>query len=346
MRIECWSITGNGFHFGQHGLGQEKTSLTMPSDSLFAALVARLVALEGKQAVERFTAPFCSGDPPFVLSSTFPFAGQVRFFPPPVRSGQGGSSATSAKQLKKVKFVSEDLFRQLLAGAALVELYPAAAALQNGAVLVSQAELTKLPPAIRQQGKPVWANEIRPRVTLGRAAQNSTAFATGRVSYAPGCGMWFGVRWLRSEAGLPELLATVLRELGDAGLGAERNAGFGACQIEPAGELELPQATGKPWLNLSRYLPRPDELSALKDPRAAYTLVNVGGWLDSPVLRGQRRRPVNLITAGSVLGPLERQAPGQVVDVRPSYAADPDPLKHPVLRCGLALAVGIEGCEP
>jgi hypothetical protein len=61
------------------------------------------------------------------------------------------------------------------------------------------------------------------------------------------------------------------------------------------------------------------------------------------VLRGQRRRPVNLMTEGSVFGPLDCAAPGRIVDVRPSYEGNPDPLRHAVYRCGIALAVSLQG---
>ena len=81
MLLDTWTITGKGFHFGKHGLGQEETLIHLPSDSLFAALAARLAALKGSQAVAEWMQPFCDGDPPFVLSSAFPFAGKVRFFP-------------------------------------------------------------------------------------------------------------------------------------------------------------------------------------------------------------------------------------------------------------------------
>ncbi len=46
MQLESWTITGNGFHFGKHGLGQEQTYITMPSDSLFAALVSRMACMK------------------------------------------------------------------------------------------------------------------------------------------------------------------------------------------------------------------------------------------------------------------------------------------------------------
>ena len=53
MEIDVWHINGNGFHFGRHGLEQEESRIHFPSDSLFAALVARMVELYGASEVEK-----------------------------------------------------------------------------------------------------------------------------------------------------------------------------------------------------------------------------------------------------------------------------------------------------
>lgn len=343
MQIECWNIHGNGFHFGLHGLGQEETGVTMPSDSLFAALVARLIALEGTQAAEAFVSQFLNEEPPFVLSSTFPFAGKVRFFPLPTRSLYHETDTVRSKDLKRTKYVSESLFRTLLDGGSLARVYPGTAKIQGSQVLVSQEEIDHLPTEVREGTMPLWSIEQRPRVTLGRSAQNSTIFFTGRVAFGNGCGLWFGVRWLKNDSGLKSKVSNLLAELGDSGLGGERSAGFGACQIRLVETIELPDAGSKLWVNLSRYIPRQDETSALQDPAAAFNLKNVGGWAYSPANKAQRRRNVNLLAEGSVLGVLDRQVPGQIVDVRPRYKANPDPFGHPVYRSGLALAVGMKG---
>jgi len=344
MQLDTWLIQGGGFHFGLHGLGQEETAPCFPSDSLFAALLARLAHLAGAQAVEEFTGLFQQDSPPFVLSSTFPFAGQVLFYPTPASARRGEAAGVTAKQLKKASYLSGSLFRALLDGQPLVERYPGALKLQGGSLLASPEEAALLPKSLQDDPSAlIWQVEQRPRVTLGRAAQNSNIFFTGRVSYAADCGLWFAVRWLREDAALKARLVELLGELAEFGLGAERSIGFGACTIRPAASIQLPEPGGGAWLTLSRYLPRPDEMAALQHPDACYTLRSVGGWLDSPVRSGQRRRPVNLLAEGSIFGPLSRPIPGRVVDVRPSYESNPDPLKHPVYRSGLALAVR---CQP
>jgi CRISPR-associated protein Csm4 len=341
MQLQSWSIYGRSFHFGLHGIGQEETSLTMPSDSLFAALVARLARAKDGSAVDQFCQPFLTDSPPFLLTSTFPLAGKVRFFPPPLSARKPPEKMSrDPKALKKVAFVSENLYNQLLSGTLLAELADVRE-LQGGKAWISNQEFSSLPGNVQKENK-FWEMDQRPRVALDRASQASNLFFTGQANFARDCGLWFGVRWLSQDAETGKQIKALLADLADAGLGAERSAGLGVADIQESEVLELPDPQEK-WTNLSRYLPRADEVSALDHKDSAYGLKQVGGWLDSPARPGQRRRTVNLITEGSVFGHLLRPYPGQVVDVRPMYKDDVDPLKHPVYRSGLALAVGMEG---
>lgn len=345
MRLDTWTIAGSSFHFGRHGLGQEETNASFSSDSLFSALVARLARTNGAQAAEDFGKQFLGDPPPFVLTSTFPKAGSVRFFPVPAHARRGEAGGANAKQLKGVSHISEQLFRQVIAGKALADLFPQAAALQEGLLLLAREEMAGLPQAQRDNPRaPLWMVEQRPRVTLARASNQSNIFFTARLVFAPDCGLWFGVRFLDGGQLKPSLEG-MLQDLSEAGLGAERSIGFGACTIQPAGALNLPDKEAGPWTSLSRYLPQADETAALAHPTAAYSFRTVSGWLDSPVHTGQRRKTVNLLAEGSVFGPLARMVPGQVVDARPVYPTNHDPVGHPVYRCGLALAVGLQGDE-
>lgn len=344
MQIECWSIQGTTFHFGQHGIGQEETAITLPSDSLFAALVSRLARSQGAKAVEEFCRPFSEGKPPFVLSSTFLRAGDVRFFPVPLRAKRGANTASvDAKKLKKIEFVSEQMFKQLISGSALDTLYSSGKHLQNGKLLLSSAEFDALPVAIKSESN-IWEVAQRPRVTIDRNTSASAIFFTGGVTFAQGCGLWFGVRWLDDNASLKKDFANLIADLADAGLGAERSTGMGAAAItKMETSLDLPEP-GTAWVSLSRYLPQADETSSLAEKDSAYALKAVGGWLDSPVKSGQRRRMVNLLVEGAVIGAKPvRSVPGQLVDVRPVYEKDADPVGHPVYRNGFALAIGMTG---
>lgn len=341
MQLDVWNITGSGFHFGRHGLDQEESGVHLPSDSLFAALTARLAALDGPQAVDAWSQAFVNSPPPFVLTSAFPRAGGVRFFPTPLRSAASKKPEEGRpphKQIKRVRFVSEGVFRALLNGDSLPDLYHADGCLQDGQALLLAAEKSLLPAGLHPKDA-FWAVEQRPRVTIGREAQNSNLFFTGRAQFAEDCGLWFAVRFTDAAGPYRELLPRLLAELGDAGVGGERASGFGQAKIDPAGTLDLPDAADRPWVALSRYHPRPQESAALLDARAAFSVETVGGWVESPGKPAERRRGLRMLTEGSVLGPLPGGIPGQVVDVQPDYGGN-RPLGHPVWRNGQALAVG------
>lgn len=346
MKIQIWHIDGKGgFHLGRHGLGQEETGDTFASDSLFAALVVRMAARRGAAAVDAWLQQFQKDPPVFVLSSAFPRAGNIHFFPVPLQHPVRDDSGVQAdaKKMKKVRFVSQTLFQRLLNGDPLAGVLDQSLPLQNGALLIAEKEKPALPATLQQADHPVlWQIERRPRVTIDRVAAASNIYFTGRTAFAADCGLWFGVRWLQQDGAAQQELMQLLADLGDAGIGGERSSGFGAAQITAKGEMELPDAGEGAWVSLSRYLPKADEIAALLDSRSAYSLAHVGGWIDSPNSKSQRRRAVNLLQEGSVLGVLPRVVPGSLEDVQPVYGGENHPLSHPVWRCGQALAVGMK----
>lgn len=341
MQLTIWHISGKGFHFGRRGLEQEETGHHLPSDSLTAALIARWVELLGASAANSLVDRLKQEPPPFVLSSAFPRAGDVCFFPAPLQPPEAlPRGGPHPKHLKRVAYVSEAAFRDMLAGVKLSKVFTSSQALHGGGILVAQSDWARLPKAVKDEGR-IWSVEKRPRVTVDRGAQSSTLYFTGRTTFNDHCGLWFGVRWLVNDADLTQALADGLIDLADAGIGGDRNSGFGASTIEQHGHLELPDGAQRTWITLSRYLPRPDELTALQHTRSAYALETIGGWIDSPVSKAERRIPVRLLAEGAVLGPLDRIVPGQIVDVQPDYKGT-RPLGHAVYRSGLALAVGLE----
>lgn len=339
MQLDLWYINGTSFHLGRHGLGEEESSEHLGSDSLFAALVARLGEVRGVDKAQQFVRAMQNDPPPFVLSSAFPRAGDICLFPTPLElPGKPKPGAPKYKDLKRCKYVSLAVFKKLIAGTALADLFDdQKKKLHDGQVLLEPSEAKTLPESVHRDEK-IWTIEKRPRVTVGRAVSNSQLFHTGQTVFQKECGLWFAVQWLKRDEALAQMFAETLADLGQAGLGGKRNIGLGHCRIEPRGTLELPDADGAWWVSLSRYLPKADEMSALREGKA-YAIENVGGWVQSPVAKSERRRPVRMIVEGSVLGRVPRSVPGEIVDVQPDYEGK-RPLGHPVWRSGLALAVG------
>jgi len=340
---------GAGFHFGQRGLEQESSGEHCPSDTLFAALVATLAGLEGNAGVTAFTAPFEAGQPPFLLTSLFPRAGDIPLLPLPRRRLNLTPQRGQRKLLKRLRYVSPQVFGAILAGENM-DTYATPQGqgrfLQSGQVWLSAEEQRALPEAWRKLSREVlheqrvWRASAVDRVTIDRASSTSGVFRIGRTVYAPGCGLWLGVQWPSSvDSAANERLETLLTHLGDQGLGGERSVGYGQFRLAAASfALDLPGADGAHALTLSRYLPGPDELPTTLGAEAAYGLVGVVGWLNSPAGRARRRRSSRMLTEGSILHVGGRAGPwGRLVDVQPvGWEA------HPVWRYGYACPVGVK----
>ncbi|GAB4434046.1 MAG: type III-A CRISPR-associated RAMP protein Csm4 [Anaerolineae bacterium] len=370
------------FHFGVRGVEQEETGTHFPSDSLFSAIFSAWLA-QGRapdELTDLFPRQEMNNDgvlknfyqttAPFLLTSLFPRANQLRFYPALPLSWllskgklQELHEGHRLKEVKRIKYISEALFLKALASHWLDDWVPAEKSptpadqgvyLQGGDLWLTRDEISLLPPALNPKtgkGDPlkalrharVWHTDKAPRVTVDRITNASAIFHTGRLRYSPECGFWFGVQWQANDAGLADGLRDALAILADDGLGAERNAGYGHFTVTETNTLALPTPqAGDFFVNLSRYSPKTEEVPAIfADERTAYTLTSVAGWLSSPVEPAQRRRRLWLFQEGSVLQqPAEAGALGRLVDVRPVYQQTQ--FSHPVWRYGLALPVKIQ----
>lgn len=362
----------SGLHVGARGMGLEEVRPSIPADTLFSALVSawRMIGREP----DAFVAPFVANPPapPFLLTSAFPFAGDVRFYPAPVDLPDRFSKATVKRQgkaIKRIAWISESLLRAYLAGEPLDDwLFPEDAyadpkggvALQGGALWLTREEVAVLPKTMRRKpDKPedrppralrqlrVFAVERVPRVTIDRVSDASNIFHAGRATFARDCGLWFGVQWLHLDEQIDDLtyrqaFELLLAHLADNGLGGERTYGYGAFTWSQKDAISLPEPEAKaPALLLSRYHPRRGELPEVLGPSAAYRLESVAGWLYSPDGPGQRRKRLHLLAEGSLIA-WPGVSAGNVENVKPEYDAKLGELSHPVWRYGLALAVGVK----
>ena len=340
MKWQCYSIAGSSFHFGRLAGAQEDSSVVFPSDSLFAALVHTAAQTVEKEAFDSWINEFVEGKPPFLLTSVFPRAGSVRFFPMPLLRDRIDTEAlgVTLKDVKKTEFLSEELFRRVISGESCSIIYDPAETLplQGKSVRISKAEYELLPAAVKEQ-KALWTSEKRARVTLDRETSASNLFFSGKVDFAPECGLWFGISEINPGSVDPDQL---LENLADQGFGGLRSAGMGAASVLKTDCIELPDAGDGKWITLSRYLPAADEVPAVMEGNTAYNLDEVGGWLYSPGVKSERRRMIHLIAEGSVLNAMGKNIYGSMVDVQPDYEGT-RPVGHPVWRNGYAAPVGL-----
>lgn len=326
------------FHFGAYG-DAARVFVHCSSDRLYAALLVE--ALRGGRP---FFAPPADHDdsrpldPPLLLASAFPYAGEALLLPcprlpPPV-------SVAEKRRLAGLSYVSPTIFALMVRGepgALDAYLDQAGALLMGGSVWVAHSD-----GALPSSGDDFWRATATPRVTIDRRSGTLDAFLVGQVTFNAGCGLYVLAR--ERTPGAAEPLAELLQRVGDSGLGGRRSAGLGQFRVESVAPPSLPAlADPRRMVLLSRYRPSLAELAGqVLGPGARYDLDTVGGWLqsDHPSMPAQLRRSVRLLREGSVIQLLPDGSPpiGSICNVAPE--GDP-PVAHPVWRYGLALGIGI-----
>lgn len=336
------------FHFGERGIGIEETAALPHSDTLFAALVSAWRLLGGTDLVEELLAPFpIDGDdsePPFRLSSAFPYAGPVDFLPRPAvyLQGDGGD----VKRGKNVTYVSWNRLRTLLESDTPLPRVSSQMVLHTGELWVTGKErdtLAQTFPGESLEHVRFWyagESAMTPRVTVDRTTSASAVYYQGQVRFRDGCGLYLLADFAGSEAQQKryrEYVHAGLELLGEQGLGGRRSVGLGRFDVIGAEDVTLPGVGDAANLHLvlSLYHPTADEVAAGILDRARYELIMRRGWMRSPDRAGLRRKGIRMLAEGAIVG---NKPTGDVVDVRPA-PRDGLEVPHPVYRSGLALSV-------
>lgn len=370
--IKLFKLTPRtAFHFGQRGVGVEGTQLFCHADTLFSALCLTLRELEpdGSAALTRFLGPFprqghSTDLPPFRLTSAFPYAGEVLFFPKPLVPGalKPAASQEHGKTLKEVKFVSQGIFTAWLNNEALDGYLEDTNFLHGGNLWVTPAEREALEDFRDEETGRIllWKVDTVPRVTVDRMTSKSAVYQAGRVRYRRiklgddgqwRAGLWVLVDWSGEGPDQAQLdwWAKLFVVLGDSGLGGERSAGYGQFDLEgPADFAGFGiQGLGERWLTLAPYHPRPDEVGqeGVLGEGCSYKLLIRRGWVASPEGMSFRRPLVRMLGEGSVLhhpAAGVQESYGDLADVTPAVM---DPAEgnpgHKVWRYGIAFPVPV-----
>ena len=323
-------------HIGERGVGLEESRTTVAADTLFSALCVMWRELYGKEALEDLLLQFTDSaqqPKPFHLTSAFPVAGAVRFFPRPCVA----IPTKAPKALRRVQFVSENIFKQIVQGAA--PEFSAGDCLNGGETWLDAGERRALQPWATSEGIVLWRKQVVPRVTLDRLTSASSIWRCGSVVFAEShtgetAGLWFAAQ-VRDD--VKARFEAALRLLGDAGLGGERSAGYGLFSFKALSANALPSAAQtEHFITLSPCAPADgtETGALLQGAQVSYELLPRRGWVGSVEAGNLRRKQVWMLREGAVLRGAPRFA-GRLALVTPELST------HPVWRYGWAFPVGV-----
>lgn len=348
-------------------LGLEKTDTYIRADTLFSAICQMWKMYYDTDSLEAFLKSYIEdkSELPLMLTSAFPYAHDICFYPKPISLSESKDThedikSEARKQIKKLQFVSSSVFQHIISGyspqfsknetddcesrTTNIVLNGEKICLINGeSVWVNCEESEQLKKAFDFKDKKgskkveIWETLIRPRVTIDRQSAGSEIWHIQTVSFNKKCGLWFAAKFDTVET--QNKFETLLRVLGDTGIGGERNAGYGMFRFTNNKPIPFPstKVTDR-FVTLSPICPDSSEqLAHLLIGDFDYSLITLSGWATT-IGNAARRNQVNMFAEGSVF-PVCEDRVGKLIDLKSPKNA------HPVYRYGYAWQVGIKGAE-
>jgi CRISPR-associated protein Csm4 len=355
---------GGPFHFGERGIGLERSAVSLPADSLFSALCMTLAQVAGADAAGGLLRQFAMAEaegatPPFRLTSLMPYADAVFLLPYPMIGpplAPGASELRTRKKFKDITWVSEAVFGCLARHDAPVDALHGdkPVTIQSGRIWLTAGQEQDLSrfEAVDQETRAVqrpvlWRTDTRPRVTVDRRTSASAVYAVGSTHFnragADKAGLYTVIEWLTADDKLRGQIRSAFIALGHEGIGGKRSNGLGLFtpQFDELAAWAPGPAAGGFFTTLAPYNPRFSE-QAVIGPGAHYEIALRRGWLSLSGYTNTRRCSVRMIADGSVLNwPASGEPWGRLVDATPKRVrASGGPT---IYRYGLAFPVRIAG---
>jgi CRISPR-associated protein Csm4 len=308
----------SALHVDARGSGEpESAEEFVHSDTLSAALSIAWASVFPDRGREIFY------HPPFKVGSAFPFIGDALLFPVPVWRiwKKETMDDLKRKEMKKVKWISESLFRRVLNGQ---EIEADETSLLSEGVVVSKSDFQAHP---ELKKSPFWKMTERQRVGVDRLVSKTIGpFFFALQFFGPCSGLWFP-----GEADDSQKLLGVLNYLGDTGMGADRNSGLGHFTAADKGEFPFQtDSDGEGWITLSLFNPAKSEKLETLTAETAYGLTTRSGWVSSSTVG---RPPIRAFTEGSYFSgkPVGRMVETLPQEAKKRYALE-DKISHTVPR--------------
>ncbi len=300
-------------HIGKGKETYDVSSAELHSDTLIAALAA-MKAQRGQTAqLEEFISSF-------TLSSAFPYFDRSYFLPKPIGKirlkVRNREEHEYRKKLKNIRYIERSILGSLAKGECM-EIDETAI---QGSFIVDTKVRWRQP----------YTQQVSQRVLVSRNGGDAEPFFFEWKYFDKDAGLYC---MTDATGDLFEEILDLFRQLGETGLGTDKNIGGGKFRVE-TDEMDL---SGAPDANaimlLSLYLPTKEEMDKLRLEQSKYSIVLRGGYMagsDVEIFRHLWKKSVYMFDVGSVF-PLTQSLKGKIVDLFPNWN---DESIHPVYRSG------------
>lgn len=313
----------SSFHLDSGTAVDGPSELFIKSDTLFSAICSAANKFYGPEVVEAFLQPGA-----VVISSAFPFLKDELFFPKPLSYYPKIDDYEMIKELKKIKFISKDYLEQILQGNEVDSSHIKRDFILNGCWINKKVE----------EGDLIFKTNENPHIVLDRISNSTQIFYKTEVYFTKEAGLFFLAN-VKEE--LLQKFETVLRFLGDEGMGADRTIGKGLFEVEEIKNFSLAASkTSNSFYLLSLYSPSESEFNSILAKESFYDFEVRKGWVSNNTLR---RKLLRMFTEGSIIKFSSPSLPkGTIHNVL--YKNDyPDDLHTDIFRSGQALFIPYAG---
>jgi CRISPR-associated protein Csm4 len=314
----------SSFHLDSGDAVDGPSELFLRSDTLFSAICSAANKFYGNSVVENFLQANA-----IKISSAFPFYKYEFFFPKPLNFYPNEIEEYELiKEFKKIKFISKDYIETLLRGNAIDK------SLLNKNFILNSCWRNKL----NTDEDLIFKTNENPHIVLDRVTNQTQIFYKREVYFNKNAGLFF-LADIHND--LLTKFETVLRFLGDEGIGADRTIGKGLFEVEVIDNFSIAAAEKfDSFYALSLYSPTEEEFYKIEPEKSFYDFEMRKGWVSNNTLR---RKSLRMFTEGSVLKFKEEIRPNGVIHKLLEKEKYPEDLSNDIFRSGQALFLPIVG---
>lgn len=340
------------------------------SDTLKSALFSTAVLLNSELQNEAKGEEFFNS---FLLSSTFPYFKNTLFLPKPkgklpfTDSPNEEPTYDFKKDLKKINFIDFDLFFEYFKEKNEKDILKDDKKFVFASGYLVKSELLKKEKKMEEdkfekqkycdkKSFSVSKSEVQERVYIRKyneiydnAEKDKPVFSepyiVDKIHFFNDAGLYFILE--RNEGFDEEFFDKVLKNLGEFGIGTDRNVGNGQFEVIDKQVKEIEFEENSDYLmNLSLFLPTQEEVGEFTQ-HCQYKLIKRGGWIsnlvDMKILVGKqyrRKKSVYMIDEASIFEN-NFEFNGKYVNLNPEM----NDIKHPIWRDGRAIFIPVNNIK-